>query len=1484
MKTPTRSSLALLALALAGGLGWLSHSALAQGLNFPNDEFFPEQWHLLNTGQHGGSPGFDINVLPVWSRITRGGGVTIALVDDGLEINHPDLKDNTPALGSPLHHDFNDGDDDPNPVNANDTHGTLVGGLIAARQNNTIGVSGVAPEARLLGLRLLADPSTMTDANIASAHFWDPKDALGNSLGANVGVLSSSLIFPKAPSLRGFDVLAKAALRDAAISGRNGNGQITVFPAGDNADIVVRSRGDNTNYSGASNSRFTITVGAITAGAGGTVSPKFAPDSTPGASILVCAPGGGSGFDSFNQRLATTDISGPAGLVHDTGDLPNADYTRKAKGTAAAAGIVSGTAALMLSASSGLGWRDVKEILASTARKIDETDAGAPGTPGTGWIVNGAGFNFNDNYGAGLVDAFAAVARSVTWKNLGPEVMQQRSRTEIIGEIDASSIPNAVGGKFVGVHTFAPPLNPNIRVEQVEVEIRANHQASEQLEVTLISPTGTRSVLARAHTANGTDKEDGIQDRVLDFTPGSTGIIKKRNAGWVFSTTHHWGENSTGRWTIEIIDRVPGDSVPRGTVIFTAVRLYGTASGTQRVAFDQPRYTVSKPPAGQPAVNFPIFIKRIGGTTGTFSVDYSTAPASNATPNVDYTPTQGTVTFTDGEKDPKVVMIPILPNNVPENTQTVAVVLSNLQGANVSFGAPTLTRIDIVDTTPITVSVVASDPQAAETDNVHPVNRGVFTVTRSKLSLSSLDVHFAITGTARLNTDGTGDYDISPTSTNNDVVTIGPNELSATVTITPREDSLFEGSETVDLTVSPDPTYRLGSPGSATVTILDNDLPKIQIITLPGGVAQEGSVSNPLIFRISRNIVTSQPLLVFLDFGGSQILGTDYRLLVDGSLLTDPSNSSVEIPANQDHVDITLLPLDNTFYQATKSVQVSLRPNPDYTFAFGFRTFAQAIIRENDPFPDTRIPTVSITAPRRGARIVSPAPVAVTGRATDNKKVKSVEYRLNRVGEFIPITPAITPLPIVDWSVNITPVLGPNTVEVRSIDEDRNESVIAVTTFNYVKMRTLTVNIVGGGTVTRGFTPSSLREVGTVLSITATPTAGNVFSGWSGLVSSIARTISFTVPDADSTLTATFVQSPFVGTVAGVYNGLAQESFLLFQASGMIQVTLVPTGVFTGKLILGGITYPLRGEFNGSGDYFGQVKRKNDTTLDLSLHVALAPGDARKITGTIESNTFTSIVSADRAAFDRTHPAPADLVHSYTLFFPQPPAGAGRPLGYGWGTMKIDTLGVVRWSGQLPDGTRVTQTVPLAADGTWPLFLSLYVNKGVMLGTVTHVATAATATLPASDLSAKLDWFKPVVLTDKYFTLGFSIEDTDLLGSIYTPPPAGTRVLANFTNAVPNGDVKLEDGKLPFPILKDVTLATTNKVTVFAPGADKLSIAIAPTTGAFTGSFVHPISLRATPIAGIVYQKGGKAFGTFLGTSVPGDVQLQTGRVTLEPK
>ena len=104
------------------------------------DALYGCQWHLNDEGQRKGAGGEDINVEDAWTT-TRGSGVRVAVVDDGMQYSHPDLTANVERSRN---HDYTGGGDIYDPA---ESHGTQVAGIIAA-QDNSIGMRGVAPRPR----------------------------------------------------------------------------------------------------------------------------------------------------------------------------------------------------------------------------------------------------------------------------------------------------------------------------------------------------------------------------------------------------------------------------------------------------------------------------------------------------------------------------------------------------------------------------------------------------------------------------------------------------------------------------------------------------------------------------------------------------------------------------------------------------------------------------------------------------------------------------------------------------------------------------------------------------------------------------------------------------------------------------------------------------------------------------------------------------------------------------------------------------------------------------------------------------------------------------------------------------------------------------------------------------------------------------------------------------------------------------------------
>jgi subtilisin family serine protease len=533
----------------------------------PNDPLVQKQWHLKFQNQLGAVSGTDVNVESVWkypsttkfnssnatSGYIRGNGVTIGIVDDGMEWSHPDLLPN--VLRS-LQKDWNGKDFDPKPYFSDDNHGTACAGVAAARGNNRIGVSGVAPEANLVGMRLIAD--VQTDGDIAEAMTWYP-DAIhikSNSWGYYAFTTDPYTgLFEEWNEIVSPDPLTEAALEYAAKYGRGGKGSIITFAAGNHDEFKLTSNGSaqksgaRVDFQALPNSIYTIAVGAVNS------LGKKSNYSQVGSSLLISAPSNTS--DGTGLGIMTTDNKGPEGYnygmigtdIYGQPDIRGSgDITQNFGGTSSATPAVSGVIALMLQRNPNLGWRDVQEILMRSAKKIDDQ----PNDIASGWItanrtdhVTGnatAFFQFNHKYGAGLVDAAAAVALSGNWTNLS----QQKSQivtTNATTRIDATGNANATITRTFTVN------GTNLRAEHATLELTVTDIPKGNLTITLRSPSGSNSTFCEPHS-----------DTTNFFS------------NWKFMTVRNWAESSNGTWTLSITN----NGTSTGNLTNTELVVYGT--------------------------------------------------------------------------------------------------------------------------------------------------------------------------------------------------------------------------------------------------------------------------------------------------------------------------------------------------------------------------------------------------------------------------------------------------------------------------------------------------------------------------------------------------------------------------------------------------------------------------------------------------------------------------------------------------------------------------------------------------------------------------------------------------------------------------------------------------------------------------------------------------------------------------------------------
>jgi len=542
------------------------------------DPLTGEQWHLANTGQRAfadqpGVAGEDLSMTRALQGQASGRGVRVAVVDTGLEVCHPDLAANVETAAS---HNFNALDwvgawsGDPFLPSSMGDHGTSVAGIVAAAANNGVGGRGVAPTAALRGYNFLA----ATDQASAWLDSLGARTFSPNSAEVDIFNLSfGSLGYEGNPD----PDQEVALLRNGVTNLRGGRGALYVKAAGNGfrscrsiPRTVNEEIGCNSSNSDPTNNLpYVIVVGGYNA------SGQRASYSSAGANLWISAPSGEYGVDF--PAIITTDQVGlfrgydnlaTRGLALDAQANPYGHYISTFNGTSAAAPNASGAIALLLEAHPNLTWRDVKHILAKSARWIDphrsavrygfggaahllqrpwedaSPDERAQNWYGFGpapyvlqlpWITNGAGYRFHNWYGFGALAVDEALDYAASHE---PDSLGAYVETGSFAASDRTAIPDySSAGLVQSLDVSGLPADANI--EAVTLSLNVTHPFTNDLGIHLISPSGTESIL------NPVFNDVLANDQDLD---------------WQLLSNAFYGERPNGTWTLKLVDAAPEDA------------------------------------------------------------------------------------------------------------------------------------------------------------------------------------------------------------------------------------------------------------------------------------------------------------------------------------------------------------------------------------------------------------------------------------------------------------------------------------------------------------------------------------------------------------------------------------------------------------------------------------------------------------------------------------------------------------------------------------------------------------------------------------------------------------------------------------------------------------------------------------------------------------------------------------------------------------
>ena len=363
-----------------GLVNWAEPNFYYSGLltYIPNDQFFPQQWSIRNLGNNvpdgiSGTAGCDMRVDSAWN-ITKGiPQCIVGMVDTGIDTTHEDIKAN---LINSLGYDFING----HPLQTDDNnHGTATGGIVGAVGNNSIGISGIAPNVKLIGIKIFNAGGSTTTTAITNGliYSWQQGEWISsNSWGGGSPVSAGN-----------------QAILDGVTLGRSGKGTVFCIATG-NGNGALQWPATNPNV--------------ISVGGNSPCNQRKSTTSCDNETWWGASYGTGLHIVAPCTKVYATDRMGSVGYS-------TTNYYSIFNGTSSATPNAAGVCALALSLDSTMRWDSLRVRISRTADKVGTysyTSAGPLASLGSTW---------NNEMGYGKVNAYRLLKSTAL--NLGLTAM-----------------------------------------------------------------------------------------------------------------------------------------------------------------------------------------------------------------------------------------------------------------------------------------------------------------------------------------------------------------------------------------------------------------------------------------------------------------------------------------------------------------------------------------------------------------------------------------------------------------------------------------------------------------------------------------------------------------------------------------------------------------------------------------------------------------------------------------------------------------------------------------------------------------------------------------------------------------------------------------------------------------------------------------------------------------------------------------------------
>ncbi|HEY5847238.1 MAG TPA: S8 family serine peptidase [Microlunatus sp.] len=464
-----------------------------------------EQWHLAKTSIGGQVINASANVTAA-HLITEGEQVTIAIIDDGVDLEHGEFA-SAGKIVAPR--DVSNADGDPRPM-PGDHHGTACAGVACA--DGVIGASGVAPKARLMPIRFASQLGSQAEAN---AFVW-AADHGADVISCSWGPEDGDWWDPSDPLHRRRVPLpdsTRLAIDHAVTQGRGGKGCVVLFAAGNGNESV--------DFDGYASYEKVLAVAACNDRG------KRSIYSDMGDAVFCAFPSNDFGWpaqgrpEPLTPGIWTTDVSGTGGYNPDpktgaVGGDRKGNYTNSFGGTSSACPGAAGVAALVMARNPALRWHEVKDVLRRSCDRIDTQDGQWSAAGHSPW------------YGFGRLNAENAVRLALPQP--ADRLVISRSFSEAVHDLDTAKVTLDV--------------NEDRALADLKVVIDIRHSYIGDLAVALVAPNFADERVLLHHRSGGNGRD----------------LHRTYDAVDVPELSRFVGHSAKGSWTLEVLDEAADDA------------------------------------------------------------------------------------------------------------------------------------------------------------------------------------------------------------------------------------------------------------------------------------------------------------------------------------------------------------------------------------------------------------------------------------------------------------------------------------------------------------------------------------------------------------------------------------------------------------------------------------------------------------------------------------------------------------------------------------------------------------------------------------------------------------------------------------------------------------------------------------------------------------------------------------------------------------